>query len=484
MSVSNAAQADARTPKSPRRWWLLLASLCGAGLVAGGWAWWTDRRYKGAMEAIEAEIMAGNNAIACRDLDRLLSWKSDPTGGIVYLLGSCELARGRSQAAGEAWARVVPGSTFSQRAIRGRVRLFHESGQPAAAEELINDAARDPRYDPTAVRVLLVSIYSELGRIEEATRLIEGRWEHLNAAGEGALEPAIKLVRQHVEVTLKAAPAETIRAVLDQAARLAPDDDRVWLGRANLAIRTGAFDEAERWLDACQRRRPDDVPVWRGRLSWAIATNRREVVKQALTHMPAAEFNPAELYRLTAWLAARQGDAATERRELQLLIAIDPADVTALDRLAKLAEKDGQPAQNKVPQFREGEAPTEPMVHSASQEPRPPKSAEHRFAAELVRKKSGIERMRTRYLKLHDRQQPLRDAVELARLAEQLGRRCEARGFLTVAIAHHPDRQDLKRDLARLSQPPQAIGPRGLTLADLVAYRLRDVGMTKTVPVP
>ena len=48
---------------------------------------------------------------------------------------------------------------------------------------------------------------------------IEDRWEHLNATGEGALEPAIKLVRQHIELTLKPTPVETIRAFLDQAAR-------------------------------------------------------------------------------------------------------------------------------------------------------------------------------------------------------------------------------------------------------------------------
>ena len=135
-----------------------------------------------------------------------LSWKADPTGGIVYLLGSCELARGRTKAADEAWARVVPGSAFSERAIRGRMRLFHESGQFAAAERLINDAAEDPRNDRTALLVLLVPMLSELGRIDEAERLIEDRWEHLNRSGEGALEPAIKLLRQHIELTSKADP--------------------------------------------------------------------------------------------------------------------------------------------------------------------------------------------------------------------------------------------------------------------------------------
>ena len=46
-----------------------------------------------------------------------------------------------------------------RRAIRGAMRLFHESGQLAAAEQLINDAARDPRNDRTALLVLLVPIY-------------------------------------------------------------------------------------------------------------------------------------------------------------------------------------------------------------------------------------------------------------------------------------------------------------------------------------
>jgi len=217
-----------------------------------------DRRYRRAMDEIEAHVVAGRYATACRDLETLLSWKADPNGGIFYLLGSCELARGRIPAAGDAWARVAPGSTFSERAIRGRMRLFAQSGQLASAEKLINDAAADRRNDRTALLAMLVPMFIELGRIDEARRLIEDRWEYLDASGEGALDAAIKLLRQHVELTSKDRPVEAVRTFLDQAARLDPDDDRVWLGRANLAIRTGALDEADRWLDACARRRPDD----------------------------------------------------------------------------------------------------------------------------------------------------------------------------------------------------------------------------------
>ena len=84
---------------------------------------------------IQSQMMGGQYAIACRNLDQLLSWKADPTGRIAFLLGYCELERGRYQAAHAAWARVAPGSLFSENAVEGRVHLFQESGQYAAAEQ-------------------------------------------------------------------------------------------------------------------------------------------------------------------------------------------------------------------------------------------------------------------------------------------------------------------------------------------------------------
>ena len=91
-------------------------------------------------------------------------------------------------------------------------------------------------------------------------------------------------------------------------------DDRVWLGRANLAMRTGDFDEAGQWLDACLKRRPEDRAVWRSRLRWAMATDRVDVVQDALARLPAAESSAAEPDRLAAWLATRRGDGEAERR--------------------------------------------------------------------------------------------------------------------------------------------------------------------------
>jgi thioredoxin-like negative regulator of GroEL len=420
-------------PERQRRWWLALATFCAAGLILGGWAWWRDRSYRDAITNIELEMANGRFSAAARDLNALLAQEPDSDEAAV-LLGRCEKERGRTKAAAEALARVAPGSPFAHQAILARMRLAHDQGKFSIAEQIISDAAADPRNDRSHVRFLLVPIYSQLGRLEEAKRLIEERWEHLRETGEGASEPAIDLVRQHIELDFKPNPVEDVRTYLDQASQMARDDDRVWLGRANLAIRTGDYAEAKRWLDECRRLRPLDVPVWSSWLRLGIASGRIDVVREALAHLPAAESNPAQLHRLNAWLSAWRGDVESERCELDGLLAADPADLTALDRLVQLAEKAGQPAR----------------------------------AAELRRKQADIKRLIARYEKLYDRCQPIRDAVEMAEIAGQLGRTFEARIFLTLAISEDPERALLREDLTRLSQRSVASANGGRTLAEVI----------------
>ena len=105
----------------------------------------------------------------------------------------------------------------------------------------------------------------------------------------------------------------------------------------------------------------------------------------SVTHLPAAESMPAQLHRLNAWLAPKQGDVETERRELERLLVADPADPTAVDRLVLLAEQDGQPAQ----------------------------------AAELRCKKGEIDRLRARYEQLYERKQPIGTDREISASFEQ-----------------------------------------------------------------
>jgi tetratricopeptide (TPR) repeat protein len=434
MSVP-ASETPANQPARPARWWIALAPFVAAGLIWGGWAWWRDRSYREAITRIELEMANGRFGIAARDLRRLLLQEPGSDEAAV-LLGRCEKERGRPKAAAEALARVAPGSPFAHKAILARMRLAHDRGELAVAEQIIDDAAGDPRNDRTHIRFLLVPIYSQLGRIDEAKRLIEERWQHLQQTAEGASEPAIDLVRQHIELDFKPNPVENVRTYLDQAFQMARDDDRVWLGRANLALRIGDHAEAKRWLDDCLRRNHQDVPVWSSWLRLGIATGRIGMVQEALQRLPADEVKPDQLHRLKAWLAAQRGDVESEKSELERLLAADPADLAALDRLAPLAEKNGQPAR----------------------------------AAELRDKQAEVQRLRARYEKLYDRNQPIRDAEEMAEIAEKLGRTFEARIFLTLATSEDPERADLRQKLRRLSQNSATTAEGGKTLAELVGF--------------
>ena len=70
----------------------------------------------------------------------------------------------------------------------------------------------------------------------------------------------------------------------------------------------------------------------------------------------------------------------------------------------------------------------------------------------MRQKKTAVQKLQARYDKLYRRNQPSRDAAEMAHLAEQLGRRFEAEVFLTFAVAVDTDRDDLRSELARLKR--------------------------------
>ena len=245
------------------RWRLaLLLTVVAAAVLWGGWKWWDVRHYRRAMAEIEEEMENGLHGTAARNLTALLARrpKSDEA---LYLLGTCEMARGRTQSASEAWARVTPDSVFAPRAILGNMQIEMERGSFVKAEQIIKDALDDPRIDRSSLPILLGPIYCQQGRLDETLRLIESRWEALNQVGEGHSEAAINLVRAHIDLRRSVVPIDVVESALDQAGRMAAEDDRIWLGKANLAIRAGSLDAAAKWIDACLRRRPEDGPVWR-----------------------------------------------------------------------------------------------------------------------------------------------------------------------------------------------------------------------------
>jgi enediyne biosynthesis protein E4 len=356
---------------------------------------WHSQR---AIAQVEYEMDRGLSSLAARHLTELLA-RYPGSDEARFLLGACEKARGRPQAAAQAWAKIAPDSPFGFRALENRVELELADGRLTAAEQLIARARGGPQFAGQHPSILLGPIYCREGRIKEALRLIESLWEAHKKSGEAGSETAINQLRLYIKLRSNPVTDETIRAILDQAGRIAPDDDRIWLWKATLATRTKAYDEAARWLDRCLERHPEDVAVWDARLHWAMATHRAPLARDALMHLPTAEFSSAEVEKLAAWFAAEQGDDGAEQSSLERLIATDPTDFAAFDRLIELCEKSGQ-----------SEA-----------------------AATLRHRKQDVARLEARYQKLFARHQPRRDAAEMARLAEQLGRRFEARAFLMIA---------------------------------------------------
>ena len=425
-----------------RQRWRLVATVVVAGLLFWvGWTWWDDRNYRRAMAEITNDLDGGRNGLAARKLAAILAWKPD-SDDAAYLLGKCEKSRGRIEAAAEAWARVPLGSSFAFSAIDDRIQLEIDRGRLADAERIIIDMLEDSRFDGFEMPTAFEAVYLSQGHVEEAQRLIETRWNRVNKRGDGASEQAINLVRTFIELRGKSTSIEATRTLLDDAARLAPNDDRIWLGKANLEVRAGSYDEAARWLDACLRQRPHDHSVWCSRMHWALAAGRASDARDAAEHLSAEEFTPVQAGRLAARIAALNGNIVAERLALEGVLGADPADFTSLARLTEIATKNGR----------------------------------HEQAAELLRKKKEIEPLLARYQELYERCQPERDSAEMASLASRLGRQFESRAFLTVAVAVDPRRHDLESELARLDRYSATTRPTGRPLIELFDTRAVDPG--------
>ncbi len=136
-----AVEIETVMARNRQRWrLLLLLAIVAGGLLWGGWKWWELRRYRRAMAEIKAEIESGRTGTAALRLNAILAGKTD-SDEAAYLLGTCEKARGRTQAASRAWGQVPSGSPFESRAIQGRMGLEIDRGRLAVAEQLIKQGA-------------------------------------------------------------------------------------------------------------------------------------------------------------------------------------------------------------------------------------------------------------------------------------------------------------------------------------------------------
>src|SRR5262249_31403854 len=162
--------------------------------------------------------------------------------------GQCEQAVGHAEAAMAAWARVPSRSAFAVPAALRRAELAMRRGRWLDAEALLRRTLDDPRGQAVAIRRPLFALLWMQGRGVEAAALIQDNWRQMSRPDWPRPDEATEAMEDLLAMRVDAPTVEGIRAVLAMSARQAPDDDRVRLGRANLATRTGQFDEAEAWL--------------------------------------------------------------------------------------------------------------------------------------------------------------------------------------------------------------------------------------------
>jgi enediyne biosynthesis protein E4 len=369
-----------------RRLWqgsfLVVGLVIAAGY--GGLQAMQARRLQAGLEQSRKDMASGFYKKARKQLVEL-SRSHSGDGEIEYLLGLCELQQGRRNAALTAWEQVKPTSAFAGQTAIQRSLAMMDAGQYLRAEEVL-DAARVRANGTDMVGLLhaLGVLYEIEGRTDELRESIIECWQYSDAAET--------LLRRLAGLETAPLPVGQLQRALEKNPQ---DDDRVWLGRANLAIRTGQFELAKKILEFCLERRPNDPVIWRAGLELAQASADVALAWRALEHLPAAQLSRVELARIRVWLSAQSGDSQSERESLSVLLKQDPADTVALEHLASLAASAGDTKE----------------------------------VSRLRAKISEITAAKDRYLSLIKDESASSNPSELAHLAEVLGRTIEARGW-------------------------------------------------------
>ena len=109
--------------------------------------------------------------------------------------------------------------------------------------------------------------------------------------------------------------------------------------------------------------------MWKTTLNWILAAKRPPDLHEVMVHIPTVEVKPSEIRRLCSRIQKQVGDLLDDRRALKALIAIEPGDRAALDRLAELARKKGD-ATRTAASFASG-ASLSPVADGHFPAPRP-----------------------------------------------------------------------------------------------------------------
>ena len=223
---------------------LLLASV-----VAGLFTYRERRRIRTELVAARQEMAVGRHAAARARLVRLAA--SDAGWDEVwYDLGLCEQARNRPDAALAAWHHLSSRSEFAPRANLAAARILFDSRRFTEAESRLAAIPRDggPLADEAD--------QSASGSLPDRGKNRGCR--SLDLRGLGTRGRFVRADPALFRAQTGPFPIEFVGRALGSQPT---DDDRIWLGKANLALWTGRFEEAESWLEACEWKRPEDPAV-------------------------------------------------------------------------------------------------------------------------------------------------------------------------------------------------------------------------------
>ena len=199
----------------------------GGGTYWGGRAWWYDAELGRA----ERDMAAGRYGPA---------GAARPTreAGRVEMRWSIH------------WASASPGSATSGRPGRvgqGADDSVSAGGALERARLALTRPVRRGRGEPPPDRGRRGEIGDEAKRLAQKLDLYLGRG-HRISAGSSSLAVVARpghATPDALAVRIQPYPIDAVREALERLGRESPDDDRVWLGKADIATRTGRFDEAD-----------------------------------------------------------------------------------------------------------------------------------------------------------------------------------------------------------------------------------------------
>ncbi len=406
-----------------------------------------DRRLRADIEELHRTMDRGQFGSARKALIELARrWPG--RGEILVALGRCEEAMGRPGHALAAWEQVSTTDATYAGAAESRGALLINLGRYARAESCLLEAlTAAPAADRHPLLRTLARLFRLEGRYSEVSEVLTAAWP-------GAPEPS-ELLQDLWQNDTEPVPIDGWKVFLDSADA---NDERVWLGRARLAILSGRFGEARTWLTRCLDRRPDDPVIWRACLDLAMASEEYPRFWEAARRIPVETLLPEEVAVLRWWLASQGADTRAERREAERLVELQPLQTRATERLIELTREAGDLEE----------------------------------AGRLQRQKTQIDRAKDWIHKLVVRRIDFRDqASELAGLSAILGRPFDRHAWSLVAATSRSHSAGVDPDieaartacraasatamerLMRRSRPESARPAAVITLADRLAD-LRD----------